>query len=150
MTFRNIPLIMLNAAVLLFTVGLSGTAAAAADCAAKPAHQAASMECRTHHTRDGASSQARTHKTVQTTIDSGEVTSAAAPHAAPRSSGILADVFAAPALRRVSAPELAVPASTMAHRLGQAAAAGPSPWRGHDAPAGARWPTTDERVDDAQ
>lgn len=122
MTFRNISRTLMNAAFLLFVVGLSGKAAAE-DCGAR--HHATATECRAHHPR--VADQSRTQKFVQTTIDSGEVAPAVASHAAGPSSWVA---------------DLAGSASTVAHRFGQASA-GPSPWRGHGAPAGNRWPTAD-------
>jgi hypothetical protein len=148
MTVRNISpanktakyswtrLAMVNAAFLLVAIAAGGNAVAAVDCGSKPAPHAASTQCRQHHPRAGVHGLSKTQIIVRATATravDGDVLTPAGRHAPPTT------VATSSVLRL---PDVALPASTLVHRLGRAGV-GPSPWRGHGAPAGNRLPPTD-------
>ncbi|HLZ85390.1 MAG TPA: hypothetical protein VKQ54_17645 [Caulobacteraceae bacterium] len=123
----------MSAGLLLATVG--GKAAAAVDCASKTLTHAASTQCLAHHAH--AVVHAKAQQTVATEGDmltpvseTVAADAAAQPHPA---------AAAAPAAPTVKLADVALPASTLVARVGHVAG-GPSPWRGHGAPAGNRRP----------
>ncbi len=114
----------MTAGLLLATVCAGGSAFAADDCGAKPAHSA-STQCLEHRPRAGGHSGSRTQKTAARTragetasLSDGDELTPVSP-VVSSSAALVAPPRAAPMAEHVGLPSLTLPASTPVHRLGR-------------------------------
>lgn len=130
-----VRLAAMSAGILLASIGVGGKAFAAVNCAPKAAHHANSTQCLAHHPRAGVHGGSKMEKTVMTNpAAEGDVLTPISATAS-FSKAIAAQPHGARAALGVNLPNVALPASALVARVGQAARR-PSPWRGHGAPAG--------------
>jgi hypothetical protein len=143
--YSRARLAAMAAGLLLATVGAGGRAFAAAGCDAKPADHIASTQCVGHrHLRAAVHTASKTQKTVSTTAavvgaEGDELTPVSA--AASSSKAVAAQPHAAPTAA-LATLDVQLPHSTLStsNEVAPLKQAGPSPWRGHGAPAGNRRP----------
>ena len=113
----------MTAGLLLATVCTGGSAFAADDCGAKPAHHSASTQCLEHRLRTGVHGASKTQKTARTKAgesaspsDGDELTPASA---AVSFTAVVAPPWAAPTAEHVGLSSMTLPASRTVHRLGR-------------------------------